>query len=311
MNKKEFKFLSFNKSTNIRAVEYTPDSEPCAVLQIAHGMDEFIDRYDGFARFLCSKGFVVTGNDHLGHGGSVNNESEWGYFAKEEGNRCLIEDMHELTRITKEKYPGLPYFLLGHSMGSFYTRQYLFDYSNELNGVIIMGTGHQPKAMLSLGRSLCRMLATFKGWEYRSSLVNNMALGANNKQFEPGRTSADWLTKDESVVDWYLKEPRCNFVFTLNAYYNMFDGMLRLHDQSLMDRMEKRLPVLFVSGANDPVGENGKAVKAAYETFINTGMLDVEMKLYDNDRHEILNETDKETVYEDLYQWMIKKLTLR
>ena len=311
MKKEEFTFLSSDKITNIRYVVYSPEEEPTAILQIAHGMDEFIDRYEGFAQYLCSKGFLVTGNDHLGHGGSVTDKSKWGYFAKEDGNRCLIEDMHELTKITKEKHPGLPYFLLGHSMGSFYARQYMFDYSNELNGAIVMGTGMAPKAACNFGMTLCKTMAVFKGWEYRSNLVNGIVNGSNMKGIENPRTSADWLTKDDSIVDWYLKEPRCTFVFTLNGFYNMFKGISRLYDADLINKVEKRLPVLFVSGACDPVGEYGAGVERSYKTLKDAGMIDVSMKLYPNDRHEILNETDKEEVYKDLYDWLYAKLTLR
>ncbi|MDO4197930.1 MAG: alpha/beta hydrolase [Erysipelotrichaceae bacterium] len=310
MKKEEFVFESHDGITNIRAVRYIPEETRC-ILQIAHGMVEFIDRYEGFAKFLCDRGFLVTGHDHLGHGGSVIDESKWGYFAKDDGNRCLIEDMHSLTLITKEMYPDIPYFLMGHSMGSFYTRQYLIDYSDELNGCIIMGTGSPGKIAATMGMNICKVMALFKGWEYRSDMVNNIVMGSYNAQFKPNRTSVDWLTKDEAVCDWYLSEPRCTFVFTLNAFCNMFKGISRLYDKELLKKMEKRLPVYFVSGDKDPVGNNGKGVKEAYDSFIEAGMIDAEMKLFENDRHEILNETDKEDVYEDIFNWISGKLRLR
>ena len=308
MEKTELKYLSSSGICDIRAIRWVPDKKPIAVLQIAHGMVEFIDRYDDFAKYLCSKGFVVTGNDHLGHGGSINSQDDWGYFAKENGNEALLNDLHELTKITKEEYKDIPYFFLGHSMGSFYARQYIGEFGDELDAAIIMGTGHEPLLTVKAGMMVCRVIALFKGWRHRSEFVNNMAFGAYNKKFEPVRTRADWLTKDEAVVDWYINEPRCSFLFTLNGYYNMFKGISRLHDKQLLNNIPKDLPILFVSGKDDPVGSFGEGVKAAYESVLNAGVKDVGMKLYPEDRHEILNETDKQVVYEDLYDWLEAKI---
>ena len=305
--KKEFKFLSKNNTTNIRAVEYAPKGKVKAILQIAHGMVEFIDRYEDFARYLNSKGILVVGNDHLGHGGSVNSEDEWGYFG-ENGNEILLQDMHTLQILTKEKYPDVPYFLLGHSMGSFYARQYICLHGDELKGAIIMGTGLEPLAIVKMGMFLCRFIALFKGDRYRSNLVNKIAFGSYNSRFEPARTRADWLTKDEKIVDWYVNEPRCSFLFTLNGYYNMFKGISRLYDENLLSYIPKDLPLLFVSGKDDPVGSFGTEVVTSIDMLKKIGINDIEMKLYENDRHEILNELDKETVYEDIYNWLKEKM---
>ena len=307
MKKTEFRFRSSGNLADIRAVKYVPEKKACAILQIAHGMDEFIDRYDRFAEYLCGKGFLVVGNDHLGHGASVNSSDDWGYFG-ENGNQVLIDDMYRVTKTVKEEYPDLPYFLLGHSMGSFYARQYLAEHGNELKGAVIMGTGFEPEYKLKAAMTLCRTIALFKGWRYRSGMVNNLAFGAYNKRFEPARTPSDWLTKDESVVDWYRSQPACTFVFTLNGYYNMFKGILRLHDKELMNKVPKDLPLFFVAGKEDPVGTFGAEVENSVRFMKELGIKDVRMKLYPNDRHEILNETDKETVYEDLYGWFKEKM---
>ncbi len=308
MKKEEFRFRSSGNTCDIRAVKYLPDSEPKAILQIAHGMVEFIDRYDNFASFMCEHGYIVVGNDHIGHGGSVNSEDDWGYFAKDDGNKVLLDDIHSLTQIIKKEYPNLPYFLLGHSMGSFYARQYLCEYGNELTAAIIMGTGFEPLFTLKAGMFVCKVIALFKGWKYRSNFVNNMAFGSYNKKFEPARTRADWLTKDEKIVDWYINEPKCSFLFTLNGYYNMFKGISRLHDESLLKKVPKNLPILFVSGQDDPVGQFGKKVEESAQSLLAVGCEKVELKLYPNDRHEILNETDKDVVYQDLLNWLDKKI---
>ena len=303
MKKEEFRFRSTNNAVDVRAVKYIPDDKPVAILQIAHGMVEFIDRYDRFAEYLSSKGFLIVGNDHIGHGGSVNSQEDWGYFG-EDGNRHLLDDMHELTKIVKKENPDLPYFLLGHSMGSFYARQYLGEYGYELNGAIIMGTGFEPIYKVKSGMALCRLIAAFKGWRHRSDLVNDIAFGSYGKKFEPLRTRADWLSKDEEIVDWYVNEPRCSFKFTLNGYYEMFKGIARLHDKKLLAGVPKDLPILLVSGQDDPVGSFGIEVEAAAKSLKDAGVQNIEMKLYPNDRHEILNETDKEVVYVDLYRWL-------
>ena len=237
----------------------------------------------------------------------MKSEEDWGYFG-ENGNRILLDDMHELTRLTKEKYPNLPYFLLGHSMGSFYARQYLGEFGNELDGAIIMGTGLEPLFVVKGGMFLCKLIALFKGWRYRSNFVNQVAFGSYGKKFEPLRTRADWLSKDEALVDWYINEPRCSFLFTLNAYYSMFEGIARLHDKKLLEKVPKDLPIFFVSGEDDPVGSFGKEVVYSVETLKEVGVKNIDLKLYPNDRHEILNETDKETVYADLYEWLMKHI---
>lgn len=304
MNKQEFTFPSSDGVTTIRAVRYIPDGDIKGILQISHGMVEFIDRYEGFAKYLCDKGFLVTGNDHLGHGKSVTSEDNWGYFHEEEGYKKVLSDLHTVTTITKELYPNKPYFLLGHSMGSFYARRYLFTYGQELDGAIIMGTAWQEKATVKLGKFLCKIIASFKGWKYRSSFINNMALGPYNKRWEPSKTHNDWLTKDEKIVEWYSNEPRCSFVFTLNGFYNLFSVLDDVCDKKNIDTVPKELPVFFMAGNDDPVGSYGKGVSKTYNIFKEVGIKDVSIKLYPNDRHEILNETDKETVYEDAYNFL-------
>ena len=212
--------------------------------------------------------------------------------------------MYELTKITKDLYPNKPYFLLGHSMGSFCARQYLYSHGKELNGAIIMGTGHEALTVIKGGMMICKVIATFKGWRHRSKFVNQIVFGSYNKKFEPAKTRADWLTKDEKIVNWYVNEPRCSFLFTLNGYYNMFKGISNLHNKKLLENIPKELPLLFVSGAEDSVGSFGKEVEAAVDSLKAVGIKNIDLKLYPNDRHEILNETDREVVYEDLYNWI-------
>lgn len=299
-----FYYDSTAPDRKIHAVRYLPEGEPTAILQITHGMAEHIGRYEDFALWLTKRGFLVTGHDHLGHGASIRSKEDYGYFAEEDANGKVLADVYSLTRLTKKAYPGLPYFLLGHSMGSFYARQYLCHYGEELDGAIIMGTGCQPKLSVQAGKLLTTLLAAIQGWHHRSMIVTAVAFGTYNKRIKHARTVKDWLTRDETIVDAYIADERSSFIFTLNAYYAMFTGIGRLYEKTLLARMPKELPIFFVAGEEDPVGDFGKGVRRAAQMCRDAGAKKVDLKLYPKDRHEILNELDRQQVYKDLAQWM-------
>lgn len=282
----------------------TPDTPPRAVVQLTHGMVEFIGRYEELARYLAGRGFAVIGHDHLGHGGSVRTPADYGYFGQPDGNRTLLEDLHAVTRLARREWPGRPVFLLGHSMGSFYARQAMFDFGSELSGVILMGTGHQPLAAVEAGKAVCRALAALHGWHYRSSFVHQMAFGSFNRGFKPARTSSDWLNRDPAEVDRYLADERCTFSFTLNGYYSLFTGIARLHDRRLLARIPKGMPVLLLSGGDDPVGEKGRAVLRAAGSLRRAGLSRVSVKLYPGARHELLLELNRQEVFADIARWI-------
>ena len=279
-----------------------PEGRPRAVLQMTHGMVEYIGRYEQLACWLADRGVAAVGHDHLGHGGSVVSREEYGYFGRPDGNRLLLDDIHRVTRWAKAlpELEGLPWFLLGHSMGSFYARQYLCEYGGELQGAILMGTGWQPRAAAWAGRALCHLLAAFHGWRYRSKLVDSMAFGGYNRSFRPARTSKDWLNRDEKEVDRYLSEERCSFRFTLNGYDSLFTALERLCDKELLARAPKDLPVLFLSGDDDPVGDRGRGVQKAAQSLRDAGMRRVEVKLYPEARHELLVELNRQEVFADI-----------
>ena len=304
----DFAFPSTVPGRTLHGFRCVPEGEVRAVLQLSHGMVEFIDRYKPLAEYLAGRGILVTGHDHLGHGASIRTKDDYGYFAEPDGNRAVLDDLHAMTVLTKELYPGVPYFLLGHSMGSFYARQYLCEYGTELDGAIIMGTGFQPKALVSLARTVCRVLAVFFGWHHRSALVKNLSFLGYNKGLE-GRTPQDWLNRDPAEVDKYRADERCMFTFTLNAYYSMFSGILRLYDPAFLDRMPKDLPLLFLAGDADPVGEQGKGVKRAIDSLKAAGVKNIELTLYPGARHELLVETNKLEVFADIGNWLDKQLT--
>lgn len=306
----EFYFPSKDGNTEIHTIEWKPEGEVKAVLQLCHGMVEYIRRYDEFAEFMCSRGYYVVGNDHLGHGKSVQSKSEYGFFNEKYGNACVIGDMHTLRQRTMKKYPDVPYFILGHSMGSLLVRQYIQLYGNGLSGAVLLGVvSDQKKAVLLCGKRLCRLMAAFRGWHFRSRFIDGMVLGSYNKKFKPARTRADWMTSDREHLDAYVADPLCSFVFTVNAYYSMFTGMLNMEKKESIYMIPKTLPILFASGTDDPVGNFGKGVRKIYEQYKAAGLQDVTLRLYAGDRHELLNETDRQQVYQDLFDWLEEKRT--
>jgi len=300
----EFYYNSQDGRTKIRALKWVPETEIKAVLQISHGMLEHMERYDEFACYMADNGVLVIGNDHLGHGRSVNNEEDRGFFSDEDGYNVLIEDMHSLMTKTKEKYQDIPYFLLGHSMGSFLTRYFITVYGKEIDGAIIMGTGQQQNELIKFGLFLTEFMAKFKGWNYRSRFVNYLVLGSNNNEFKPTRTKCDWLTRDDRIVDEYLADKRINFIFTLNGFNNLFKIMMKMSEKERLSNIPEDISIFFVSGKKDPVGDFGKGVNKSYQIFKALGMKNVSIKLYEEYRHEILNELDREQVYEDILSWI-------
>ena len=305
----ERKFRSSDGKTDIHVLQWIPEGEVCGVIQIAHGMCEFAERYDGFAAFLAEHGYVVCANDHLGHGKSVTDEQQLGFFREKGGDGALIADMRRLHIIMKKRYPEAPYFMLGHSMGSFLARQYMEKYGAELAGVIVLGTGSYPRAVIKFGKSLCRCRGVMKNWHYRSRLIENMAKGSYNKAFEPVRTPYDWLSRDESIVDRFASEPLDTFAFTVNGYYSMFTAIEKAQNRKLIAGIPKDLPILLASGTMDPVGSFTKGVKTAYEDMKKAGISDVQLRFFEGDRHEILNEVDREEVYQYLLDWLDAHLT--
>lgn len=306
--KKEFYYLSADNKTQIHAIEWIPDTQPKAVVQICHGMAEYIDRYDDFAEFLALNGYYVVGHDHLGHGQSITGTDKVGYFHEKYGNTYVIEDIHRLRLRTEKEQEGIPYFMLGHSMGSFLLRQYIGLYGTGLSGAVVMGTGEQPVLLLEAGRILCRVIAFFHGWDYRSQLVDGMAAGGYEKHFAKESDGSNWLSRNPENVRKYRNDPMCGFMFTVNAYYHMFSGMIRMSRQERRKRVPKELPVLFVAGQDDPVGNYGRNVEKVYKQYKKCGIKDVELRLYEKDRHEILNELDWKQVYTDIWRWLEKEM---
>lgn len=277
--KTDFTFRSNDRKTDVHAIRVTPDDRPKAVIQIVHGMDEYIDRYDGFAEFLAQHGYLVVGHDHLGHGDTAKTPDDFGYFADGRGDIVLVEDMHKLRLITQDESAnaGLPYFILGHSMGSYLLREYLGSYSDGLAGAIIMGTGDVPDISTNFGIALCKTEALIRGWRHRSMTIQKMTYTKPYRRYDlTGHDASNsWLTKKESVIEAYRGDPRCTFLFTLNGHRALFESVKAAGSRETINAMAKDLPVLIVSGADDPVGDLGEGVARVRDKFLAAGMEEI------------------------------------
>lgn len=302
-----FTFLSNDGKTAIHAVKWLPDSgEYKAILQITHGMVEYIERYEPFAQFLTSKGYMVVGHDHLGHGQSVESKADWGFFKEGNPSDTVVADIHKLRSLIQEENQDTPYFILGHSMGSFMLRKYLSLHSDNLRGAIIMGTGFIPGNVTGLAIGLTKFMSKIFGSKHRSKMISNLAFGADYKSFDMTGEHPEnsWLTKDVDIVRKYYQTPECTYMFTVNGYQGLFEAVNYSCDEENAKLLPKKLPLFLVSGEQDPVGGLGKGVKDVYYLYQKAGCLDLTYKLYENDRHEILNETDRQVVFEDILAWM-------
>ena len=285
-------------------IPYLPENELKGIVQIVHGMEEHIDRYDEFARFLARNGFVVGAHDHVGHGKSVLDARDLGHITLDQGDAVLVNDVDRVRRALFEQFSDLPYFIFGHSMGSFVTRAYLARHGEDVAAAVICGTGQQPLVLSKAGNALARFLAKTKGADYRSKLLANMGVGAFAKQIENPRTPHDWVCTDPAVVDAYIADELCGAMFSVGGYATLTDLTGEVVSPSCAAKVPKGLPVLFVAGAEDPVGACGKGVRAAADLLRRAGVQDVEVKLYEGMRHEILNEPGRAQVYTEVVGWI-------
>ena len=304
-NKKQIIFASTSGISDIFSEAYYPNEniEKKAVVQIAHGMAEHHERYEHFIEFLNNNGIVVYINDHLGHGKSVTSNNELGYFGKEAGYVYLVDDMKKLSDIAKEENPGLPFILFGHSMGSMLARLYTEKYGDNLDGVVYCGTTG-PNSAAGIGIALTKTIAKLKGDHYRSELINKLAFGTYNNKIKPQRTDFDWLTTDNEIVDKYIADPYCGFLFTANGYRDLMTLISVISRSDWYTSVPRNLPICIISGADDPVGAYGKGIITVFDSLAETFHDHIEYTLYDGMRHEILNEPEKEKVYNDVLRWI-------
>lgn len=301
-----FDFVSVTSDT-LSGVMMLPDGSPKGIIQLVHGMCEYIERYEDFARILAADGWIVVGHTCLGHG---RNAKRLGYFADKDGWQCLIDDVHALRSRIQLEYPNLPYIMFGHSMGTFVVRCYLTEHAAGLTGVVLSGTGYYNVPLVLGGLTIANLLCLLGQKKKPSPLINAIGFSSANKPFAPNRTPFDWLTSIDSEVDKYIRDPYCGFLFTTSGYRDLFRGLWRLTKEKKLRSVPSDLPVLFVSGAQDPIGAQGIGVERVAEGFRKNGCGNVTVRLYPGGRHEMFREVGKEAFFSDIINalnGMIKK----
>ncbi len=298
-----YTYLSCNKSTKIEYTVWEPVGEPIGIVQIVHGMSEHLGRYSHFAQYLVDNGYVVCANNHLGHGGSLINNTT-GYFGEEGSYRHLIEDVKQLTTIIKERYPDQKLFILGHSMGSFVVRLYITKYGHLVDGVILSGTSGPNFDAEYPAYYYAKTLRKLKGADFVSKKLDTMVVGSFSKRVSNNKSGSEWLTTDDDNVASYTGDPLCGFPFTVGGYCEMFTMMRLVSHKGWAGLITRQLPILLVSGDLDPVGQYGAGVIIVRDRLVQAGQRDVWLNLYHNGRHEMLNEKNKQDVYEDILYWL-------
>ena len=298
--------LSADGIHTLRGIVLLPE-QPRGILQIAHGMTEHIGRYVDFMTYLAENGFIVCGHDHLGHGKTAAGKEEFGYFAKKDGARTVCEDVWAFGKAIREDYPGLPFFLLGHSMGSFIVRCAVSEHPDACDALIVMGTGGK-NPLSAIGLLAARLIRAICGEKHVSRFISHVAFSSYNK-----RTGSDhpfaWISRDPEVLAKRDADPFCTFPFTVCAMYDLIRLQSLCNRRSWYERVRTDLPILLVSGAEDPVGNYGKGVEEVYEKLIAQGVTDVSRKLYPGMRHEILNEIGREEAYADILNFLISQIS--
>lgn len=289
----------------IHVVKYLPEQNPIGHVHILHGMAEHIDRYEEFANFLVNKGYFVSGHDHRGHGRTVAKNGQQGYFADANGFELVTEDVREVLLKVREDLVEIPLILFGHSMGSFVARRYMQKYSDSLSKVIICGTTFNPGVMGDFGSIIGKMASKFKSPKNESKILNNLSFGGFNNKIKDAQTPFDWLSTDNVEVKKYIDDPMCGFIPTNQFFIDLFGGLKTIHKNKEDVHIRKDLPVLLISGAEDPVGKDGKDIFKVAKGLSNAGMKNITVQLVENARHEILLEKNKLDTFNIIEKWMM------
>ncbi|WP_447497565.1 alpha/beta hydrolase [Clostridioides difficile] len=283
--------------------------KPKAVIQIAHGMAETAQRYETFAKVLTKNGYIVYINDHRGHGKIAKIIENVGHLAEKEGFRCLVEDMYTLTNIIKKENEDLPIYLFGHSMGSFASQRYIMDYSNNLSGLILCGSNGKQGIILNLAHLIINREIKKYGRRSKSNKINNLIFGGEIIRRNE-KTKFDWLSRDKEQVEKYINDPFCGVVCSCGFFYDLVQGLKEIEDKENLKKVPLDIPIYIISGDKDPIGKNGKGVLRLRDRYIKLGVKDVTCKLYKDGRHELLNEINREEVFEDIICWLNNKIEI-
>lgn len=287
----------------ISAAKWMPQDEPSALIQIVHGMNEHIGRYNETARFFAEKGYAVFGEDHRGHG-LTGKGGQMGHFADKDGYLKVINDNHTLLKLMKEKYPGKKLILLGHSMGSFISRNLAWKYGKDIDFLLISGSGNFSGWYIYSNLFLLSVFSLFKKQNDTLPFIHNIGMNDLNKSFEPRKTDYDWLSTDPAIAQEFINDPLCGAMNSIAFYRDLMMFMKSMQDKKNIEKIPKDLPVFIFSGSMDPVGRNGKTVKTAYENYVSAGLKNIKLKIFEGYRHELHKEPGKEQLFNEIIEWI-------
>ncbi|MDU5107169.1 alpha/beta fold hydrolase [Clostridium sp.] len=280
---------------------------PKGVIQLVHGMSEWIGRYDYFAKKLVDEGYLVYGHDHCGHGYSSESADRLGYISNKNSFYLMLEDIKKVNSIIRKENKDAPIILFGHSMGSFLSQRYLEEYGETIDGLILSGTNGKPKSFTKLGLLVCKTEMLIKGKGNRSNLMDKLSFGGFNSSVKNPKTDFDWLCNDEKEVDKYIKDELSGFIYPTEFYFDLINGLWDIHKEENLNKIKKlNIPIYIFAGDRDPVGYMGKGIINLYNTYKNIGVMDLSYKLYKDGRHEMLNEVNKDEVIQDTISWINK-----
>ncbi len=306
--KKDHFFSALDGVYELYTTYWIPEGSPRGLIQIIHGINEYMGRYDAFASFLTKQGFLVFGCDLPGHGKTASRDNDYGFFAEKNGWKQVTLALRELSLSVQADYPYVPFYFFGHSMGSFFTRTLLIDHPDLASGAILSGTNQPIPEQLSIAFGLCSLAVRQKGPRAKSKQLHKLMLGNYNKPFQPNQTTADWISRDQRLVDVYLEDPWCNYTPTVSLFRDILDGLRYIGNPGRIAGMKKDLPIFLLSGSDDPVGEQGVGVLRLMNSFLQAGCKNLSLRLYPGGRHEMLNELNKEEVYGDILAWLNARL---
>jgi alpha-beta hydrolase superfamily lysophospholipase len=297
--------LRADDGVGLHVYRFEPASAPAkAVVQIEHGMAEHAARYRRAAEALTAAGYAVYADDHRGHGKTASAPADLGFLAEHDGWNRVVRDFERLRERIVEDHPRRPLFLLGHSMGSLMAQSYAAEHGRELAGLVLSGTGGGSGPLVHVGRGIAKLERLRLGPRGRSKLLQTLTFGAYNKAFAPARTEYDWLSRDAAEVDAYVADPLCGFDFTVQGWIDVMGGVIEIERAATIAKVPKALPVYLMSGSLDPVGRASAGVQWLAEQYKRAGLTDVTVRLYDDARHELLNETNRDEVVRELVAWL-------
>ncbi len=303
--KKEYYFST--SSFSLYTTCYIPPQKPKAVILIIHGISEHFGRYNHFATHLCKNGFIVIGCDLPGHGKTVTHEDDFGFFAETNGWHLVSEALYELISEHKNEYSSLPFFLFGHSMGSFLVRTLMIDHQDIADAIILSGTAHYPERILKSGQSFTALTQRISTPKEKNKYLENFLMGHH---YPIAYAAIDWITHNKEYLDDYLDDPLCGHPPTVSLLKDLVEGLHYIQSPQNIVKINKTTPIYFFSGDEDPVGEYGKGVERAIEAYIKAGSQNIDYMIYKNGRHEMIHELNQSNVYKDIIRWMKKQIKL-